>query len=82
MWNVEFNTMNDFLCIGAYDRGGFGPNLPNLPQFPKYTKIGITWPTDGLYTWVRHYLMWNAQFNTSDDFWCIAVHNLGHLGLI
>ena len=50
MWNVEFNTMNDFLCIGAYDKGDLGPISPTYPQFPKYTKIGITWSTDDKFT--------------------------------
>ena len=74
--------MNEFLCIGAYDKGKFRPNLPNLCQFPKYTETGITWPTDELYTWVRLHLMWNVEFNTLDDFCCIDVHDLDCLGLI
>ena len=79
MWNVEFGTMNDFLCIGTYD-GGIWAQSPQLAPIPQYTKAGLTWPTDGLYTWVRHYLMWNAQFNTFNDFCWIAVHDLGYLG--
>ena len=81
MWNVEFNTMNDFLCIGAYDGGNLGPISPTCPN-PKHTKTGITWPADGIYTWVRLHLMWNVEFNNLDDFRCIDVHDLGDLGLI
>ena len=36
MWNVEFNTFNDFLCIAAHNLDHFGPismtysNSPNV----------------------------------------------------
>ena len=62
--------------------GEIGPNLPNVPQFPKYIKTGITWSADDLYTWVRHHLMWNVEFNTFDDIRCNAVHDLGYLDQI
>ena len=55
---------------------------PQLAPIPKHTKTGITWPADGLYTWVRLHLMWNVEFNNLDDFRCIDVHDLGDLGLI
>ena len=34
MWNEEFKTMNDFLCIGAYDRGNWAqsPQRAPIPQ--------------------------------------------------
>ena len=74
MWNVEFNTFDEFLWFGI-----FGPNFPHLLQFPKYTKTGINKPSDGFYIWERFHLMWNVEFNFLVDFLCIGVHNLGYL---
>ena len=50
----------------------FGHNFPNSPQCCKYTDTGITWPSNGLYTWVRLHLMWNVEFNTLNGFLCIC----------
>ena len=82
MWNVKFNTFDDFLCIQTHDLGVFGPNFPDLIQCPKYTKTGINQLYDGLYIWLRFQLMWNAEFNFLDDFLCIGVHDLEHLDSI
>ena len=35
MWNVEFNTMDDYLYIQAHNLGVFGPNFSNLLQLPQ-----------------------------------------------
>ena len=82
MWNVEFNFLDNLLCIGVHDFGVLGLSLSDLPQFPKYTKTGLTQPSDCLYLWVRLHLMSNVEFNTLNDFLCIIVDDVGYLGLI
>ena len=32
MWNVEFNTKDDFLCIGVHDLGYLGQISPTYPN--------------------------------------------------
>ena len=74
MLNVEFNTLNDFLCflcIDEHDLGHFGSNFPDSSQFPKYTKTGVTRLSVGLYPWVWFHFIWNVEFNTLNDFPCI-----------
>ena len=42
MWNVDFNTFNEFLYIQAHIWGIlFEPNFLDLLQCPKYTNTGI-----------------------------------------
>ena len=42
MWNVDFNTFNEFLYIQAHIWGIlFEPNFLDLLPCPKYTKTGI-----------------------------------------
>ena len=79
MWNLEFNTFDDFLYIQAHDLGFLGPNFLDLLQCLKYTKASINEPSDGLYIWVKFYLMWYVEFNCLDDFLCTGVHDLRYM---
>ena len=69
IWNVEFNILDDFLCIHALYMSFF----PWFVPISKYTKTGITEPSDGLYTWVRHYLVWKVELNTFRAFLCMTL---------
>ena len=62
---LSVHFLHDFGCIN-------GPNFPNSPQCCNYTNTGITWPSDGLYTWVRLHVMWNVECNTLNSFLCIC----------
>ena len=77
MWNVEFNNLNDFLCIDAHDLGHLGPISLTCLSSSKNTNTGITRLSVGLYPWVRFHLMWSVEFNTLDEFLCIHALYLG-----
>ena len=55
----------------------FGPSF-----LPKNPKTGETQPSNGFYTWVRLQLLWNVEFNTSDEFLYIQDYDLRYLGPI
>ena len=63
---------------------GILTQFPQLAPILKYTKtgLGLTQPTDGLYTWIRLCLVWDVEFYTLGDFLCIAADDLDYLGLI
>ena len=74
LWVTFWYTCPWFVVLGS--------NFSNLPQCPNYTKASVTWPSDGIYMWVRLHLMWNVEFCILDDFLCIWAHYLGYLGSI
>ena len=70
MWNLKFNTLDDFLWISAHDLAYFCQIYPTCPQIHKYTRTSINWLSDGLLIWAGLHLMWNVEFSTMDDFLC------------
>lgn len=59
-----------------------GPDFFDYPNHPKYSKIGIIWKQDGLYTWQKPPLMWKVELNTLNQFLCIPPHDLGYMVII
>ena len=78
MWNVEFNTLNDFQSISIHDLDW--ARFCQVAANPQIHKTSMNWPSDGLYTEVGLHLMRNAGFNTMNDFLCIGAYNRGNLG--
>ena len=92
MWNIEFNTLDNSLCIDAHDLGNLGLIFLTCPNSTDTAVINWLW--DGLYIWVRLHLMWNVYFNTLNDmamtwgiwsqllhyFSCVTLYDLGVFG--
>ena len=69
MWNVEFNSLNNFLCISVHDLGYLGPVCSTCPNSQNILKqVCMTQPSDGLYPWVRLHLNWNVEFTIKITF--------------
>ena len=83
MWNMEFNTLDGFLCICALYLGSLA-QFPLFAMMPKYTKTVIykTIIRYGLYTGVRLHLMLDLKLNTLYDFLFIHARDSGYLGPI
>ena len=72
MWNVEFNTFDEFLYIQAHDLEYLGPISWTFSRAQNTLKYTINQPSNSFYIWVRFHLMWNVEFNCLDDFLCMV----------